>query len=133
MLIALRWLSSRAYAMRDGEGPKTRVGRQLTGRVVGLHGCGFIGKEVVRLLQPFNCEILVHDILDFPEFYRQYNVTPVDFDTLLKRSEVLSLHIPRPPGNDFLYDAKTLARLRPDGRCDPLCADPLEQPLLLPR
>jgi D-3-phosphoglycerate dehydrogenase len=113
-VIALRWLSSRAYAMRDGEGPKTKVGRQLTGRVVGLHGCGFIGKEVVRLLQPFNCEIIVHDILDFPDFYRQYNVTPVDFDTLLKRSEVLSLHIPRPRGNGFLYDAETLARLRPD-------------------
>lgn len=114
MLIALRWFASRAYAMRDGEGPKTRVGRQLTGRVVGLHGCGFIGKEVVRLLQPFNCEIIVHDLLDFPDFYRQYNVKPVSFDELLARSEVLSLHIPKPESGGFLYDAKTLARLRPD-------------------
>jgi phosphoglycerate dehydrogenase-like enzyme len=114
MLIGLRWLASRAYAMREGERPKTRVGRQLTGRVVGLHGCGFIGKEVVRLLKPFGCEILVHDIQAYPDFYREHGVTPVDFDTLIARSEVLSLHIPRTPETDHLYDAGVLARLRPD-------------------
>lgn len=114
MLVALRWIASRAYGMRAGERPKTKVGRQLTGRVVGLHGCGFIGKEVVRLLQPFGCEIIAYDIQDYSDFYREFRVTSVDFDTLLERSEVLSLHIPRTRVTDNLYDAATLARLRRD-------------------
>ena len=70
-------------AMRAGERPRIRNGLFLTGRTVGIHGCGNIGKEVVRLLQPFNCKILACDIKDYSDFYKQWNVTPVSFDELL--------------------------------------------------
>ncbi|MBO1074524.1 NAD(P)-dependent oxidoreductase [Roseomonas marmotae] len=114
MIAGLRWVAPLSLAMRNGERPRTRVGRSLTGRVVGLHGCGHIGKEVVRLLQPFGCTIITHDIRDYPDFYREHDITPVSFAELLERSEVLSLHIPRSPATEDLYDAATLARLRPD-------------------
>jgi D-3-phosphoglycerate dehydrogenase len=114
MIAALRWVAPLNLAMRNGERPRTRVGRSLSGRVVGLHGCGHIGKEVVRLLRPFGCTILAHDIRDYPAFYGANDVTPVSLDELLGRSEVLSLHIPRSPATENLYDAETLARLRPD-------------------
>ncbi|MFT8244878.1 NAD(P)-dependent oxidoreductase [Roseomonas sp. BN140053] len=114
MIAGLRWVAPLSLAMRQGERPRTRVGRSLTGRVVGLHGCGHIGKEVVRLLQPFGCTVITHDIRDYPDFYRAHGVTPVSFDELLRRSEVLSLHIPRGRATENLYDAATLARLRPD-------------------
>ena len=32
---------------------------------MGLHGCSNVGKDVVRLLQPWNCQILAHDIRDY--------------------------------------------------------------------
>jgi D-3-phosphoglycerate dehydrogenase len=114
MIAGLRWVAPLSLAMRKGERPRTRVGRSLTGRVVGLHGCGHIGKEVVRLLNPFGCTVITHDIRDYPEFYRANGVTAVSFDELLERSEVLSLHIPRSRATENLYDAATLARLRPD-------------------
>jgi phosphoglycerate dehydrogenase-like enzyme len=114
MIAALRWVSSRAYLMREAARPTTKVGRQLSGRVVGLHGCGFVGKEVVKLLQPFGCEILAYDLLDFPEFYHDCGVTPVDFETLLRRSDVLSLHIPRTPQTSNLYDRSVLSKMRND-------------------
>lgn len=114
MIAGLRWVTPLSLAMRDGERPRTRVGRSLTGRVVGLHGCGHIGKEVVRLLGPFNCTILAHDIRHYHEFYSAHGVTPVSLDELLERSEVLSLHIPRSRATEGIYDAAMLARLRPD-------------------
>jgi D-3-phosphoglycerate dehydrogenase len=114
MIAGLRWVAPLSLAMRNGERPRTRVGRSLTGRTVGLHGCGHIGKEVVRLLAPFGCTILAHDIRDYRDFYRANGVTPVSFEELLARSEVLSLHIPRSRATENLYDAATLARLRPD-------------------
>ena len=101
-------------AMRNGERPQMRLGKGLTGRTVGIHGCGNVGKEVVRLLKPFNCEILVHDIADYPEFYRAHGVKPVSFDELLERSEVLTLHVPKTAATIGLYDENVLARLRPD-------------------
>ena len=114
MIAGLRWVTPLSLAMRNGERPRTRVGRSLTGRTVGLHGCGHIGKEVVRLLKPFGCTVITHDIRDYPEFYAAHGVTPVGLDELLERSEVLSLHIPRGRATENLYDTATLARLRPD-------------------
>lgn len=114
MLAALRLIIPLNQAMRSGERPLQRLGRQLSGRVVGIHGCGHIGKEVVRLLQPFGCKVLVHDIKDYPDFYRQYGVEPVALDELLERSEIVSIHLPVTRRTLGLYDDSVLARLRPD-------------------
>jgi D-3-phosphoglycerate dehydrogenase len=114
MLSALRWITPLNQSMRAGERPGMRNGRGLTGRVVGLHGCGNVGKEVVRLLAPFECEILVHDVADYPAFYERYGITPVSFPELLAHSEVLSLHIPLTDATANLYDADVLEKLQPD-------------------
>jgi D-3-phosphoglycerate dehydrogenase len=114
MIAGLRWIAPLSLAMRQGEKPRTRVGRNLSGRRVGLHGCGHIGKEVVRMLKPFGCEIFVHDIRDYPDFYREHGIKRVGFDELLEVSEVLSLHIPYTKKTHGLYDEKVFARMRPD-------------------
>jgi len=72
-----------------------RLGRGLCDVVVGLHGCGHIGKDVVGPLKPFGCEILACDLADFTDFYREHGVTAVSFGELLARSDALSLHLPK--------------------------------------
>lgn len=114
MLMGLRWVMPLNVAMRAGERPALRNGRFLTRRVVGIHGCGNIGKEVVRLLQPFGCKIIACDIKDYADFYKQWNVTPVSFDELLARSEVLTLHLPKTRLTLGLYSRDVLSKLRPD-------------------
>jgi D-3-phosphoglycerate dehydrogenase len=69
-------------------------GRELSNIVLGIVGCGNIGKELVRLLQPFGTQILVHDIRDYPEFYSQYNLNTVSLEQLLAQSDVVTLHLP---------------------------------------
>ena len=113
-LAGLRHVLERNVQMRAGRRPLGRMGRQLTGRVVGVHGCGEIGKEFVRLLQPFDCDVLACDIKDYAEFYSRYEVTPVGFDELLARSEVLSIHLTVTNKTRNLYSADALDRLRPD-------------------
>lgn len=114
MISALRWIGPLNLAMRAGERPRYRNGRLLSGRAVGIHGCGNIGKEVTRLLAPFGCRIYACDIQDYPDFYRQYDVTPVSVDELLEKSEVLTLHLPKTRRTVGLYDRAKLERLRPD-------------------
>jgi phosphoglycerate dehydrogenase-like enzyme len=113
MLLGLRYVMPLNLAMRAGERPRIRNGLFLTGRTVGIHGCGNIGKEVVRLLAPFNCKIIACDIKDYADFYRQWNVTPVSFDELLARSEVLTLHLPKTRQTIGLYSRDVLRKLRP--------------------
>src|SRR5712671_3517598 len=113
MLSGLRFVGPLNVAMRAGERPKLRNGRFLTGRTVGIHGCGNIGKEVVRLLAPFNCKIIAGDIRNYADFYKRWNVTPVSLDELLARSEVLTLHLPKTKQTLGLYSRELLSRLQP--------------------
>ena len=69
-------------------------GRQLSGRTVGIVGCGHIGKDLVQLLNPFGCKILVHDIVNYSDFYEKNNVTPVSLVELIRESDVTSIHLP---------------------------------------
>ena len=114
MINALRWITPLNQSMRAGERPMNRNGRLLTGRTIGIHGCGNIGKEVVRLLKPFSCTIIACDVKDYADFYRANDVTPVSFDELLERSEVLTLHLPKIRTTRGLYSREVLERLRPD-------------------
>ena len=69
-------------------------GRQLSDCTVGIIGCGNVGKDLVKLLQPFNCNILVYDILDFKDFYQKYSITPLGLEELMQKSDIITLHLP---------------------------------------
>jgi phosphoglycerate dehydrogenase-like enzyme len=113
-IAAMRHVGPLSHAMRMAERPHHRMGRQIGGRVFGLHGCGNVGKEVIKLLKPFGCKILVCDIREYPDFYREYDVEPVSMNELLTRSEIVSLHIPLSDATRGLYTADALDKLSPD-------------------
>jgi D-3-phosphoglycerate dehydrogenase len=92
---------------------RQHVGGLLSGRTVGIIGCGFIGKDLAQLLQPWECKLLVHDILEFPDFYRKYSVTPVGLDELLTNSDVVTLHIPMNDSTRSILDARRLGLMKP--------------------
>jgi D-3-phosphoglycerate dehydrogenase len=69
-------------------------GFQLTGKTIGIIGLGHIGKELVTLLKPFNCRILVNDIIDQTNYVRVNNLESVTKDELYSESDIISLHTP---------------------------------------
>ena len=92
------------------------IGRQLTGKTIGIIGCGFVGQDLVKLLAPFDCRILAHDIRDYPEFYQAHHVTPVALDQLQAESDVVTLHVPLDRSTVGMIGAAELARMR-KGAC----------------
>lgn len=113
MINLLRKVGTFNLGLRAGQWPKVRMGMHLQGRTVGIHGCGNVGKELVRLLQPFGVSVLACDRVDYAEFYRQYGVTPVSPEELWERSEVLTIHLPRNRTTIGMYTAEVLDKLRP--------------------
>jgi D-3-phosphoglycerate dehydrogenase len=101
-----------SQALRGGEWQKL-VGRQLTGRTVGIIGCGFVGQELVTLLTPFGCRVMAHDIRDYPDFYRTHGVTPVPLDRLLLESDIVTLHVPLDRSTKGMIGREQLAHMRP--------------------
>jgi len=84
------------------------IGRQLTGRTIGVIGCGNVGKDLVKLLQPFKCKILVNDIVEYLDFYKKYKLKPVEIEKLLQASEIVTLHLPY---NDLTHNIICESRL----------------------
>jgi len=90
------------------------VGRELSGRTVGIIGCGHVGKDVAQLVKVFGCPVLSHDIRDFPEFYRTHDIQPVDLGTLLRQVDVVTLHVPLDDSTRGMIGAAELACMKPE-------------------
>ena len=99
--------------VKKGEWYQVR-GRQLSGCTVGIIGCGHVGKDLVRLLKPFNCKILAHDILDFKAFYKENKVRPVGLEELLQESDVVTLHLPLDLSTRNILDRNKLNFIKKD-------------------
>ena len=89
------------------------MGRQLSDRVVGIVGCGHVGKDLALLLKAFGCRLLAHDIRDFPDFYASHGVEAVGLERLLAEAEVVSLHLPLDASTRNILSAERLSLLRP--------------------
>ena len=91
------------------------MGCEIRGRVVGLIGMGMIGREVVRMLAPFEpSEILVSDPAVSAEEAAQLGVVLVDRETLLRRSTFVTIHCPLNEHTRHLIGARELRLMRED-------------------
>jgi phosphoglycerate dehydrogenase-like enzyme len=91
---------------------RQKKGGTLSGRTVGIIGCGNIGKDLVLLLQPFNCKILVNDIVSYQDFYSKYLIDDVSLEELLLRSDVVTLHVPLDNSTRNILSADRLSLIR---------------------
>lgn len=87
------------------------LGKQLDEITVGIYGLGRIGKALARALAALQSTVLYHDIACIPESER-FGAIPVDRDSLLRRCDILSIHVDGRPENRDLLDAQSLALVR---------------------
>jgi len=113
MAIALLRLVPQAGHEIRGGGWRQLQGRLLTGRTVGIVGCGHVGKDLVVLLKPFGCRVMAHDILDFPDFYTEHGVESVGLDQLLAEADIVTLHLPKNSLTHNILSRQRLAQMRP--------------------
>ncbi len=87
-------------------------GNVLQGKNVGIIGCGNIGKEVINLLHPFGCNVLVHDILKMTEYCQKVGASEVGLDRLLGESDIISLHVPLTPETKNMINKETFEKMK---------------------
>lgn len=93
MLMLCRNLYVTSNLLKSGIWNKSG-GFQLSGKTVGIIGVGYIGKEVIRLLKPFNCKILVNDIINQEEYYKENNLKEVSKEEIFKTCDIVTMHTP---------------------------------------
>lgn len=92
MLALSRNVFKTSHQLKQGVWNKSG-GHNLSNKIIGLIGVGHIAKDLIQLLKPFGCKILVNDIVDQSAFYKQQGVKEVSFDQLITQSDIVSLHV----------------------------------------
>ena len=88
-------------------------GYQLSKKTIGIIGCGEIGSDVVTLVSPFKCNILVRDIADKSTFCKEEGASEVTLEKLLSKSDIISLHVPLTKLTYHMVDEKFLKKMKP--------------------
>lgn len=111
MLMLSRNLYLTSNQLKEGIWNKNG-GSSLYGKTIGIIGIGHIGKEVIQLLKPFGCTILVNDIIDQTTYYAKQNVLHCSKEEIFQKSDIISLHTPSTEQTFHLINASTLALMK---------------------
>lgn len=87
-------------------------GFELSGKTIGIVGVGNIGKEVIRLLAPFNCMIFVNDIIRQEEYYLANNVEETSKERIFKECDLISIHTPLDDKTENLVTIKEFDKMK---------------------
>ena len=88
------------------------MGVEVSGKTLGLVGCGNIGSIVADRAQGLKMKVLVYDPFITNEQCLDFGVEKVGFDDLLARSNFISLHVPLTEATKGMIDASAMARMR---------------------
>lgn len=86
--------------------------RRIEGTVLGLVGFGHIPRLVAPKAQAFGIKVIAYDPFAKPELFKTANVESVDFDTLLARSDYVSVHAPLMPQTRGMMNAEAFAKMK---------------------
>jgi D-3-phosphoglycerate dehydrogenase len=111
LLSLARQIPEGATALRQGLYPRL-AGVSLEGKTVGILGLGAIGKELARRLRGFDCRIAAYDPVPDRAFADVNGVELLPLDEVLKRSDLISLHLPLLPETRGLVNRDFLAKTK---------------------
>lgn len=86
----------------------------LRGRTAGIVGLGRVGSVVAQRLKAFEMTVIAYDPYITDERFEELGVTPVDYETLLRESDVVTFHVPSTPETRHMLDAERIELLKPD-------------------
>jgi D-3-phosphoglycerate dehydrogenase len=119
MMCALaRNVAAADASMHGGRWERGRfMGFELRDKTLGLLGLGKIGFEVARIAgQGLQMRVIAHDPLVTSERAEQAGVELVDLDTLVRQSDVLSVHVPLTEQTRGVIDANRLRQMKKGAR-----------------
>jgi glycerate dehydrogenase len=79
--------------------------RDIAGSTLGIVGYGALGKSIAKRAEALGMKVLPYDVVPQPGL--------VDFETILKESDIITLHVPLTPQTKNMIGAKEFAKMKP--------------------
>ena len=115
LLVSLaRHIPQATASMKAGKWEKTAfTGMELSNRTLGVIGLGNIGRVVAQKAQGLGMRVIAFDPHLPADIAAKLDVDLVDFDTLLNRSDALTIHVPKTKDTAALLGAAAFAKCNP--------------------
>ena len=114
MIMALaRQIPQASESTKAGKWEKSRfMGTELTGKWLGLVGCGNIGSIVADRAQGMKMRVLGYDPYMSDENAKRLGIEKVDFDELLGRADFITIHTPLTDATRNIISADALNKTK---------------------
>jgi D-3-phosphoglycerate dehydrogenase len=89
------------------------IGFELYGRTLGIAGYGAIGREVAVRAMAFGMEVIAYDPYCPVEVIEKDGARAVDLDTMLRESDMISLHLPVIPSTMGMVNKDWFSKMKP--------------------
>ena len=109
----MRNLPQANISTHEGKWEKSKyMGQEVTGKVLGIIGCGNIGSIVADRAKGLRMRVLSYDPFLTPERANILGVKKVELDELLQKSDIISLHVPMTEQTKNILNKDTLKKCK---------------------
>ena len=113
MFAVARQLPAADISTQSGKWEKSRfMGVELTGKALGIVGCGNIGSIVAERARGLKMQVLAYDPFLAPQRAKDMGIEKVELDGLLRRADFITLHTPLTDGTRHLIDSAAIAKMK---------------------
>jgi len=117
LLASARFVSPAHAALRNGKWARSKyTGAELFEKTLGVVGFGRIGQLVAHRMQAFGMNIIAFDPYLQPAKAAQLGVELVELDELLKRSDFITIHLPKTKETANLIGVEALKKVKKEVR-----------------
>jgi D-3-phosphoglycerate dehydrogenase len=118
MFAVARQIPAADASTRAGKWEKSRfMGVEITGKTLGLVGCGNIGSVVASRAVGLKMRVIAYDPFLSAERAQALGVERVeDLDEVLARADFVTLHLPKTEKTANILSAERIARMKPEAR-----------------
>lgn len=88
------------------------MGFDLKGRTLGVVGAGKIGQHVIRIAKGFGMEVVAYDPFQNEFLAEVLGFTYVDLDSLLKQSDIITIHVPYLKATHHLIGSHNVSHIK---------------------
>jgi len=118
LILSLSRNVPQAYAsLKSGKWERSKFsGVELRGKTLGIIGLGRIGSTVAKFAKSFGMDVIVFDPFLSMEIAVQKGVEMVEMQTLLKKADYITIHIPKSAETKNLLSDKEFALMKKNVR-----------------
>ena len=117
LLASARFVSPAHAALKNGKWARSKyTGAELFEKTLGIVGFGRIGQLVAHRMQAFGMNVIAYDPYLQPAKAAQLGVELVELDDLLKRSDFITIHLPKTKETANLIGVEALKKVKKEVR-----------------